>query len=218
MIHATTLNHGGGFYCYRVHEPKLNGLCASNGFLSLKQFLQQVFHDRPDAYFHGGPRSSMLKFKLPCDPLEVYGHEVTTLARLGLEMNKERYRDAHSQVQMYMLENDNHTVAMEIPLWLEKHELENYKKIIDQTRPLTGHIDVLRVEGDKIWIWDYKPKAHKEKFASTQVYFYALMLSRRTNLPLSHFRCGYFDDRTAFVFQPTQQLITNNEELTTFFS
>jgi len=216
VIHATTMNHSGGFYCYRVHEPKLNGLCGSNGFLSVKNFLQQVFHERPDEYFHKGPRSSMLKFKLPCDPLQVQGHEVSTLARLGLELNKDRFKDAHSQVQMYMLEHDQHTIAMEVPLWLEKEELESYKRIMESTQPLTGHIDVLRVEGDKVWIWDYKPNAHKEKFAATQVYFYALMLSRRTQLALDHFRCGYFDAKTAFVFQPTQQLITKNMELTTF--
>lgn len=216
VIHATTLNHSGGFYCYRVHEPKLQSLCVSNGFLSLKNFLQQVFHERPDEYFHTGPRSSMLKFKLSCDPLEVHGHEVSTLARLGLDLNKERFKDAHSQVQMYMLEQDHNTVAMEVPLWMEKHELESFKRIMENTKPLTGHIDVLRVEGDKIWIWDYKPNAHKEKFAATQVYFYALMLSRRTNLSLDHFRCGYFDHQRAFVFQPTQQLITKNMELNTF--
>ncbi|MBI1972663.1 PD-(D/E)XK nuclease family protein [Candidatus Woesearchaeota archaeon] len=211
------LNHKGGFYCYRVHEPKINLLCNGNGFAPLKDFLQQVFHGRPDEYFNIGPRGSMLKFRLPCDPLEVSGHEVSTLARLGLEFNKELFPDNHSKVQVYMLEHDNHTVAMEVPLWMEKHELESYKNVMDSTKPLTGHIDVLRVEGDKIWIWDYKPNAAKEKFAATQVYFYALMLSRRTNLSLDHIRCGYFDHQRAFVFQPTQQLLTNNTSLSSFY-
>lgn len=216
MIHSTVLNHKGGFYCYRVHEPKINLLCNGNGFTPLKSFLQQVFHARPDEYFNTGPRGSMLRFRLPCDPLEVNGHEVSTLARLGLEFNKERFSDNHSKVQVYMLEHDHHTIAMEVPLWLEKEELESYKKIMDSTKPLTGHIDVLRIEDDKIWIWDYKPNALQEKYAATQVYFYALMLSRRTNLSLDHFRCGYFDDKRAFVFQPTQQLIMKNTALTAF--
>lgn len=158
----------------------------------------------------------MLKFRLPCNLMEIKGHEVSTLASLGLEFNKDRFPDKHSQVQTYMLENDHHTVAMEVPLWMEQQELESYQRLLESGKPLTGHVDVLRVEGDKIWIWDYKPNAGKEKYAATQVYFYALMLSRRTNLSLDHFRCGYFDHQRAFVFQPTQQLLTNNTALTSF--
>jgi hypothetical protein len=38
---------------------------------------------------------------------------------------------------------------------------------------LTRHIDLIRFSEDLLWIWDYKPNALVESFASQQVYLYA---------------------------------------------
>src|SRR3989344_5612108 len=200
MIKTKQLNHAGGFYPYSVHLPKLQQ--ANNGFSSLKDYLNMLFQACPDAYFNGGPRSSTLKTKLPFDIIEVQGHEVSALAEAGVAANAERYNNNHLRVQLFMLEHDQQTFAIEVPLWMQHHELDNYAEIFRTIQPLTGHIDVLRLENDSLWIWDYKPKAKKEKYASTQVYFYALMLSKRTGIPLDHIRCGWFDDKDAFLFKP----------------
>ena len=101
-----------------------------------------------------------------------------------------------------MLENDNKTIAVEVPIWLECNELNDFCKIFKTKEALTGHIDVLRIEDNKIWIWDYKPNSFEEKYATTQLFFYALMLSKRTGIGLDEFRCGYFDENYAFVFKP----------------
>ena len=82
------------------------------------------------------------------------------------------------------------------------YELEAFKALFGCEEPLTGHIDVLRVEDGKVWVWDYKPNATKEKYAHCQVLFYCLMLAKRTGIPLDRFRAGYFDEDTAFVFKP----------------
>ncbi len=215
MISQTVLNHSGGFYCYRVHEKKIQELC--NGFDGLHKYMQEVFHDCPDNHFNnGGPRSSALKFKVPFDVSYVQGHEVASLAGWGLETNKERYKDAHSKVQVFMLENDSNTIAMEVPIWLHAKELEGYKTIFNSEETLSGHIDLVRIENGHIWIWDYKPNAHKEKYASTQVYFYAIMLSIRTGIPLENFRCGYFDHNHTYVFKPEHNIIPKNGDLKKF--
>jgi len=198
---------------YRIHEVKKEGLCKGNGFSALRKYLDNVFEQCPDDYFNDGPRSSALKFRMNHDIIEVRGHEVSALAKYGLLENQERYRDNHSRVQMFMLEHDNNTVAMEVPLWLCAEELEGYEELFQSTAPLSGHVDVLRVDDGKIWIWDYKPKAHKEKYAATQVYFYSLMLSKRTKIPLEHFRCGWFDDYYAFLFKPKEKVIPRNKSL-----
>ncbi|MGV8150432.1 MAG: PD-(D/E)XK nuclease family protein [Candidatus Woesearchaeota archaeon] len=179
--------------------PKAESLC-SNGFSSLKNYLVDVRDNCPDEYFQKGPRGSGLKFNLDLDIRHVKGHEVSELARLGLADPK--FKTAHSNVQMFMLQNDNNTISIEVPIWLLDKELPSYMQLFDSTDPLTGHIDALRIEDDKVWIWDYKPNARKEKFASTQTNFYALMLSKRTGVPLEKFRCGYFDDEDAYVFRP----------------
>jgi len=200
VIKHKSFGHKGGYYFYRVHNIKLDKLC--NGFESLKDYLNYVFENCPHEYFNSGPRSSALKFSFGFDKVQVRGHEVSKLTNLGLEENSERYSTAHSKVQVFMLENDNNTIAVEVPIWIKSDELSNFKQFFGSDSPLTGHIDVLRIEDNKIWIWDYKPGAKHEKYADTQVYFYALMLSKRTGIDLENFRCGYFDENHAFIFKP----------------
>ena len=193
--------HEGGSYQYRLHNQKLNNLAMN--YPSLIWYLNKVFEKRPDDYFLKGPRSSALKFKLnELNMYQIIGHEINDLCNISLKVNKDRYKTGHSKVQVFMIENDDKTVAVEVPIWIEKNELNNFNGIFNSNEPLTGHIDILRVENNKIWVWDYKPKAFDERYAATQIFFYALMLSKRTNIPLNNFRCGYFDETYAFIFKP----------------
>jgi hypothetical protein len=133
----------------------------------------------------------------------VPNHEVCALAAQGLAWD--RYSTPHSNVQMYMLEHDSSTFAMEVPLWAEQEELPALVELRKEG-PMSGHIDALRLEGDHVWVWDFKPNAAKERYASTQILYYAIMLSLRSGLPLEHFRCGYFDNRDCFIFDPLREL------------
>jgi hypothetical protein len=200
VIKKISFNHGWWYY-YRIHEPKLSKL--SLGFPELKKYLYNLFDNCPHDYFEVEPRSSHLRFNLSNLTINsLKNHELSKLSKIGLQINAKRFDSNHSKVQMFMLENDLNTIAIEVPLWLNYNELSNYEKIFSSTNPLTGHIDALRIENNKIWIWDYKPNAHEEKFASTQTFFYAYMLSKRTGIPLENFRCGYFDAQNTFVFNP----------------
>lgn len=200
MILSESLLHGIR-YQYRIHKLKLDELCQEK-FPDLKKFIMASFADCPDHHFLNGPRSSVLKFPVLNEKLSSIEHEVALLARLGLDSNY--YQDAHSNVQMFMLSYDQKTIAMEVPIWLMPDELEQFQELFKATNPLSGHIDILRIENGKIWVWDFKPNAHKEKYATTQTYFYALMLSRRSNLPLKNFMCGYFDDKNTYTFDPSK--------------
>ncbi|MFC1741921.1 PD-(D/E)XK nuclease family protein [Nanoarchaeota archaeon] len=202
-IKHTSLAHG-WFYHYRLHSIKTDTLCAG-GLCSLNTFMGKMLTDCPDHYFESGPRSSSLRFDVDAPLTRLDGHEVCKLAELGLGSG--RYKTAHSNVEVYMLENDAHTLAVEVPIWLQHHELDMYKSLFGCDEPLTGHIDLLRVEDDNIWIWDFKPNAEKEKYADCQVLFYAIMLSKRTGISLDRFRCGYFDEKSAFVFKPALEQI-----------
>jgi hypothetical protein len=201
MIVHKSFKHG-WFYHYRIHVPKTEDLC-NHKFGSLRNYLHDVKDNCPDAYFQSGPRSSAIKRAMDVDLKKIRGHEVCGLAEAGLERNN--YSTAHSNVQMFMLQNDNKTISIEVPIWLLDTEHPQYQQIFQSSEVLTGHIDALRIEDGHVWIWDYKPNAHKEKYASTQVNFYALMLSKRTGIPLEMFKCGYFDDEHAFVFKPKLQ-------------
>lgn len=217
VIKHASFDHKGGWYHYRIHALKLSELCKDNLF-SLKNYLESVFQQCPHDYFQIGPRSSSLKFKLDnLDLKSVRNHDLCDWTKLGLERYGERYGTAHSQVQVFMLENDNKTVATEVPLWLQADEAEFYHGLFKTNEPLTGHIDLLRIEDDKIWVLDYKPNAHLEKFAATQVYFYALMLSKRTKIPLEKFRCGYFDWKDSYLFKPDECSLPKIKNVSDFY-
>ncbi|MFH1332212.1 MAG: PD-(D/E)XK nuclease family protein [archaeon] len=214
VIKHASFEHG-WFYHYRVHNKKAELL--NNGLNPLKNYLYHIFDDCPNEYFEKGPRGSKLRFKIGITPKEVTGHEVSLLTRYGLEQNEGRYNSNHSKVQVFMLENDDKTVAVEVPIWIKEDEIEDYINIFKTREPLTGHIDLLRFEDGNIWVWDYKPNAHREEYATTQTYFYALMLSKRTGLPLNHFRCGYFDSHYAYVFKPEPNAIIRSKPISHFF-
>ncbi len=179
--------------------PKAEKLCVKT-FSPLKSYLLEMTDNCPHDYFQSGPRSSALRFKLDLDIKRIPGHEICSLAAEGLE--GKRFSTAHSNVQMCMLQNDSTTISIEVPIWLNPSELPGYQELFNSDGILTGHIDALRVEDGNVWIWDYKPKSDKEKYASTQTQCYALMLSSRTGIPIEKFRCGYFDDEVAYVFKP----------------
>lgn len=202
MILKTSLKHGNyGYYHYRIHKRKIDKLCSGE-YCKLKEFFHDMINNCPNEYFLEGPRSSVLKFKINSD-LKNEPNQVEILARIGLESNY--YEEAHMNVQMFMLAYDEKTLAIETPIWLSPEEHEKYEELFKTSLILTGHIDIVRIEDDgKIWIWDYKPNAHREKHADTQTYFYAVMLSKRTGISLNKFMCGYFDDKNTFVFDPSK--------------
>lgn len=208
VIKRFTFLHSKIPYPYSLHNIKLDNL--SNGFSGLRDYLSNLISRCPNDYFENKNRSSTLKFKLNANLENDYENEICLLANYGLELNKERFPSNHLKVQMFMLENDKKTIAIEVPIWFEQDEMVNFEGIIKNNKPFTGHIDILRIENNKIWIWDYKPNASKEEFAATQTYFYALMLSKRINLSLDNFMCGYFDKNVAYVFNPNDCSLDRN--------
>lgn len=197
ILHKSLMH--GWWYHYRIHDPKAKTLC-SRSLSPIREYLHNVKDHCPDEYFTKGPRSSQLRMKFDLELVKIKGHEVSELARQGLEAD--RYNTAHTNVQMFMLQNDDKTISIEVPIWLLESELPHYRDFFDSSDALTGHIDALRIEDGLVWIWDYKPNAYREKYATTQTNFYALMLSQRTGIPMDKFRCGYFDSEHAFVFKP----------------
>jgi len=199
MILSSSMAHGVNYH-FRLHPDKLDSLCSKD-FKSLIDYLQQMRKNCPKEYFLEGPRSSSLRIPISANIAKIT-HEVSSLARMGLE--SEYYDNAHMNVQMFMLSFDNKTLAIEIPLWLTKDEFNGFETLFKSDLALSGHIDLIRFEEGKIWVWDFKPKAYKEKHAATQVYFYALMLSIRTGISMNNFMCGYFDNIDVYVFDPSK--------------
>ncbi len=204
MIKHVSMKHG-WFYYYRMHEIKCNMLLKE--FPKLHDYLNDMFENCPHDFFVTGPRSSSLTFPIKNGSINVENHETCVLTDDALIEMEGRYKSAHSKVEVFMLEKDDKTIAVEVPIWIQADELKNFQELFETDEPLSGHIDILRVESGKIWVWDYKPKAVKEKHAHVQTLFYALMLSKRTGIELKNFMCGYFDENDCFVFKPEMDMI-----------
>lgn len=197
-VKSVSLKHG-WFYHYRLHSGRLSDL-ASTGFSPLRDYLEFTFRYCPEKPFIEGGRASSLKIPLQAKLEERHG-TLCGLAAEGLVKNKDAFSQNHSRVEAQFIENDPTTIACEVPLWVLKNEADGMP-LPDSTFPFSGHIDVLRLDGNRVNILDYKPNAHREKYAATQLYFYSLMLSRRTGIPLEKMSCAYFDENREYWFEP----------------
>lgn len=203
-LRSTPLYHG-QIYHLRTHQTRVEQLCS--GFPQLVEFLELAHTNCPtDPFFHG-PRSSSIHAGPQPQYEDVPGHQRCGQSEQGLEQNRHRFREAHEQVQMFMLEHCEATIAMEVPLWATQAEAGPFAAIMQPNEWLSGHVDVLAVEDQRIWIWDYKPGAHKERWVHVQLLAYAVMLSRRTGIDLNRIRCGFFDQYLCRTFAPSEQLL-----------
>ena len=190
MIVSKSYKHG-WYYWFRYDAEKLRAHDSAIYASLLEQYFEAM-DDCPHDFFCQGPRASSLR--KPRRYVHRLRHPLTTFTMYGRDVYKERFSSSHSRVEMFLLENDIDTMAVEVPVWFDRDEAEK----VGFDTPLTGHIDVLRLT-DKIEIWDYKPKAEKERYASAQVYWYVLMLARRLGLAADDFRCGYFDEEVCYL-------------------
>ena len=105
-----------------------------------------------------------------------------------------------------MLINDSVTVAVEVPVFLTRGDVDHYRtngfNLDFESDVITGHIDFLQIRNGHIHILDYKPEAKKETHAHVQITIYALALARRTGLPVKLFKCGWFDENGYHEFFP----------------
>jgi len=202
MIKHVSFKHG-WFYHYRINLRKIDALCNTE-FSNLKGYLTGLMNDCPEEPFLKGLRCSHIKDPLQTQLNEICGHEISSFAERA--HSTQDFKSAHSRVQLELLQNDDSTLAVEVPVWTDETE-----KDLFSSETLSGHIDVLRIEDGLIWVWDYKPNAHLEKFADTQTFLYSLLLSKRANIPLNKFRCGYFDEKRAYVFKPEEEFMRKIE-------
>lgn len=201
-------------YDFSLHRAKLALVLQEYKhakFENLREFLEAVQAECPHQFFKEGERASDIKVNFSLDEviLKKKSNFANRMAALALEaVNDNKFR--HSTIQKFMLCNDSVTVAVEVPVYIDKWDLEHmqdelgFKIPLKLDKVLTGHIDVLQVRNGVIHILDYKPDAAKGKKrdAVNQLTLYALALSRLTGLRLYDFKCAWFDEHDYFEFYP----------------
>ncbi len=177
----------------------------------IKDFLELVVAECPHKIFKNTSyRASEFKNIFNLDGVRVVkkknrANEITRFVLQAVSNNKER----HNAVQDFALFCDSTTIATEVPVLLDKEDIEHYKAMLGFDVPLkiegggaiTGHIDILQLRNGILHIMDFKPSAAKAK-PIEQLTIYALALSRLTSLKLHSFKCAWFDEDEYFEFFP----------------
>lgn len=206
QVRVHSFDHAPGYYRYRLAPIRTVRLPSP-----MADYLHTLFTDCPNHLFRdtvlraSRVRRSDLGIEIPLTRLKE--HDIIALA--DESRTHDLLSSRHENLQKYFLECDPTTVACEVPVWMESWEFEDYSRIFGRDDALTGHIDVLRAESDGlIGVWDFKPRAAAECNAHIQVFLYALMLALRTGLPLTAYLCGYFDEKDAYIFRPSEARLT----------
>ncbi|MBU3922857.1 PD-(D/E)XK nuclease family protein [Patescibacteria group bacterium] len=212
IIKKLNLNHKQVYeYCY--HQAKLDLITkdfpSNKSFKIFKEFLETIYQSCPHHYFHQensrASQTKKLKFSLEQVMVKEKQNYATRTANLVLQSVKNN-RLRHEILQRFMLANDSVTVAVEIPIYLLRKDIEYMEKVLKFEFPikpeiLTGHIDFIQFRNNQIHILDFKPKSKKDK-PYEQLTWYAIALSRLTGLRLYDFKCAWFDQDHYYEFYP----------------
>ncbi len=177
----------------------------------IKDFLELIIAECPHQVFkESQTRSSEFKNIFNLDEVKIVrkesiASEMTKFVMQSVANNKER----HKRLQEFMLCCDSTTLAVEVPVLLDKEDIVHFQNMlnfdvpleIDKDQVITGHIDFVQLRNGIIHIMDFKPSAKKYK-PIEQLTIYALALSRLTSLRLFNFKCAWFDEDDYFEFYP----------------
>jgi len=197
-------------YNFKYHRVKVESF-INEYFSSLREFLENIPEACPDELFcdenHRGSQLDLVNADdVFVEEKESYACRIADLALKGVVDNRKR----HEAIQHFMLCNDTATIAVEVPVWLYPWQFNNLGLFSGVDKPLTGHIDLLQMRYGLVYVLDYKPDAEKVAPIS-QLFLYALALSRRTGIWLRNFRCAWFDDKVYYEFQPSEIILKHED-------
>jgi hypothetical protein len=178
---------------FRYHSLKLN--ISTKLHPGLKRYIGWVISSLPDGMFMEGPRASTFKLETDLEPLLI-DDRVPSLCKLALERSSHP-DSAHTSVEDFFLTNDDLTVCTELPVFLNPSELPG----LGLRKPLTGHIDIVQVRTDGVWVLDYKPNLSDPKKYSSQMFLYREALHRRTSIPRDRISIAAFNEHGFCRFQ-----------------
>lgn len=117
-------------------------------------------------------------------------HELSRMADkvfINFEKAKIDRKPGHDVILKNILIKDEKSIATEVPVWYEKPE------------KITGHIDLVRINGDYVEVCDYKPEGNFMR-SIPQVAYYGLVLKRQLQLP--YVVCSSFNRENLWEYEP----------------
>lgn len=174
LLSTTRFNHQ-QVYPFSIHTMKLN--LKQKQFPELSRYINWVTRSLPTTIFLSGPRASQAKSinKLSFTKKKTIASDLTRFALA----TKQKHQSAHEAVEEFFLCNDSTTVCTELPVFLHPKETT----LFDIETPLTGHIDIIQIRNNKVFIMDYKPNLNRPAQYSGQLMAYKQAVHHRTQIP-----------------------------------
>ncbi|MEI7615775.1 MAG: hypothetical protein WCJ54_03590 [Actinomycetota bacterium] len=181
-------------YNFKYHKQKLDIFCNNKKYSLLMKYIEGINNGLPEFFNDIENRCSQIKININIIKKSQYNN-ACMLADLALKTCSNNSK-RHAAVENFMLINDSSTIACEVPVWFWEKNLN---------MSISGHIDILQIRYNKIFILDFKPEAFKENVqkVASQLFWYALGLSFRTSTALNNFVCAWFDDSAYYEFSPS---------------
>lgn len=191
VLFTKSFEHENLDYLFMYHKYKLD-ILARERFPGLARYITGFEHGCPDVFFEVGERCSKPMFNVQVKTRRQV-NLACKMAAFAIQAAKKNL-ERHKLVERFMLINDTATIACEVPVWY-------WDKKVDAG--VTGHIDMIQVRNNLVYMVDYKPNASKNKKAANQLYHYASALSYRTKIPLGNIRCAWFDEESYYEYAPS---------------
>jgi hypothetical protein len=172
-------------YDFKYHRFKTD-LLIKEDFKNYKKkvirdFLELIIAECPHRVFQKSDlRASEFKKVFNLDGVRIISkknraNEITRFVMQAVANNKER----HKEVENFALFCDSVTMAVEVPVLLDKDDIDHFRSMLGFDVPLgikenaiiTGHIDILQLRNGIIHIMDFKPSAKKYKPIDPQLLF-----------------------------------------------
>lgn len=180
-------------YPFSYHSLKMH--FSAKQFPQLRRYISWIERSLPDKIFLKGPRASSTKIDNPLQPKKKM-NLAPELTRLSLH-TKTRSESTHEAVERFFLLNDSKTICTELPVFLNPEELRSSDSQIGESdrpqeidllsldidTPLTGHIDMIQVRSNKIYIMDYKRNLRHPENHTSQLFLYREALHNRLSVP-----------------------------------
>ncbi|OYT28660.1 hypothetical protein B6U98_04345 [Thermoplasmatales archaeon ex4572_165] len=179
-------------YPFTFHHLKLN--LTAKQLPQLKRYINWINRNLQTKMFLQGPRASTQKSS---KELIAYKKEsiITKQTKLAL-INLNNKNTAHEKVEQFFIINDSTTVCTELPVFLNPNETKSFQI----NTALTGHIDLIQIKNNRLYVLDFKPNLnHPEKFSS-QLLAYKEAIHHRTQIPKSQIIPAVFNQYEYFEF------------------
>ncbi len=181
-------------YPFTYHHLKLN--IHSKNRPELRRYINWIERSLPRKMFLEGPRCSStdIDHEAEIEEKENLSPELTQLAFNSQPKNTPK--SPHETVEDFFLINDSTTVATELPVFINPEEIEE----IDVDDPITGHIDLVQIKYDDLYVLDYKPNLNNPEKHASQLQLYKKAIKERTSIPEDKINTAVFNKHSYYEY------------------